>query len=79
MVQYDTWGIEIARSCCGEGKRWRVCSGCFGAQEWYCIAARDVGERDGGTSEASVLVIVMTKSALDVAPFGVRKRSRCRT
>lgn len=79
MVQYDTWGIEIARSCCGEGKCWRVCGGCFGAQEWYCIAARDVDERDGGTSEASVLVIVMTKSVLNVAPFGVRKRSRCRT
>jgi len=31
MVQYETWGIEIARSCCGEGKRWRVCGGCFGA------------------------------------------------
>lgn len=78
MVQYDTWK-KIARSCCGEGKRWRVCGGCFGAQEWYCIAACDVGERDGGTSEASVLVIIVIKSALNVAPFGVRKRSRCRT
>lgn len=46
MVQYDTWGIEIARSCCGEDKRWRVCGGCVGARGWYCIDARDVGERD---------------------------------
>lgn len=30
MVQYDTWK-KIARSCCGEGKRWRVCGDCFGA------------------------------------------------
>lgn len=79
MMQYDTWGIEIARSCCGEGKRWRVCSGFFGAREWYCIAARDVGERDRGTSQASALVIIVITSALNVAPFGVRKRSRCRT
>lgn len=78
MVQYDTWK-KNARSCCGEGKCWRVCGGCSGAQEWYCIAARDVGERDRGTSEASALVIIVTKSALNVAPFGVRERSRCRT
>lgn len=44
-----------------------------------CIAARDVDERDRGTSQASVLVIVMTKSARNVAPFDVMKRSRCRT